>query len=226
MKKNRMMRLASGLLVAVLITTSTISGTFAKYTTADTASDEARVAKWGITVIAKDNDENDLFLENYTDAVSSVANEEIVAPGTSGTMTDIAVNGTPEVDFKATYTADLTLTGWTVDVDGDPATPDTEVYFPIVITVNGDEKAFTGTKQTELDAFISDVEAAIGGATKTYTAGQTIADTLDVSWKWDFSVNTDKDIRDTRLGDAAAAGNAATIKLEVNCLVEQTNTID
>ena len=52
MKKNKMMRTASGLLVATLLTTSMISGTFAKYTTQDEASDSARVAKWGVTALA------------------------------------------------------------------------------------------------------------------------------------------------------------------------------
>lgn len=47
MKKNKMMRLASCLLVAILLTTSVISGTFAKYTTSSTGTDSARVATWG-----------------------------------------------------------------------------------------------------------------------------------------------------------------------------------
>ncbi|MFR0985955.1 MAG: hypothetical protein ACLSFZ_04975 [Frisingicoccus sp.] len=45
MKKNRMMRLASSLLVLTLLTTCVISGTFAKYTTQAGGSDTARVAK-------------------------------------------------------------------------------------------------------------------------------------------------------------------------------------
>ena len=49
MKKNRMMRLASVLLVCVLLTTSVISGTFAKYVTSVESTDEARVANWGFT---------------------------------------------------------------------------------------------------------------------------------------------------------------------------------
>ena len=52
MKKNRMMRLASILLVATLMSTCTISGTFAKYVTTASGSDTARVAKWGVTVTA------------------------------------------------------------------------------------------------------------------------------------------------------------------------------
>ena len=52
MKKNKMMRLASAVLVCTLLTTSVISGTFAKYTSTSSASDNARVAKWGVTLAA------------------------------------------------------------------------------------------------------------------------------------------------------------------------------
>ena len=47
MKKNKMMRIASVLLVAVLLSTCAIFGTFAKYTTSVTSQDSARVAYWG-----------------------------------------------------------------------------------------------------------------------------------------------------------------------------------
>ena len=62
MKKNTMMRLAAVLLVGVLLTTSVIGGTFAKYTTSDDATDTARVAKWGVTINlgAKKNDMFDI----------------------------------------------------------------------------------------------------------------------------------------------------------------------
>ena len=47
MKTNKMMRIASVLLVAVLLTTCSISGTFAKYVSQATGTDTARVAYWG-----------------------------------------------------------------------------------------------------------------------------------------------------------------------------------
>ena len=50
MKKNVLMRIASGTLVITMLTTCVISGTFAKYITDDSAHDKARVAKWGITL--------------------------------------------------------------------------------------------------------------------------------------------------------------------------------
>ena len=62
MRKNRMMRAASALLVAVLMTTCTISGTFAKYVTEASGGDTARVAQWGVSVSAQTDE---VFGEKY-----------------------------------------------------------------------------------------------------------------------------------------------------------------
>ena len=116
MRKNKMMRLASGLLVAVLLTTSTISGTFAKYVTSDSASDTARVAKWGVTVMASGNlfgtdyesnsaDTNKDSIVAATSVNVSSTDGNIVAPGTRNFEGfKIAINGTPEVAYTITAT--------------------------------------------------------------------------------------------------------------------------
>lgn len=113
MKKNRMMRLASGLLVAVLVTTSMISGTYAKYVTTASGSDSARVAKWGVVVTATGS----LFGKTYLNAtgdtpgedtaaeatitVKSNNTEKVVAPGTKNdTGITASITGTPEVDVR------------------------------------------------------------------------------------------------------------------------------
>ena len=107
MKKNRMMRLASVLLVLTLLSTSVISGTFAKYVTSDTASDTARVAKFGVVVSASGT----LFSDKYVDlaggnvpgstglTVKSSDTDKLVAPGTESATSGLAlsVTGTPEV---------------------------------------------------------------------------------------------------------------------------------
>ena len=84
MKKNKMMRLASALLVAVLVTTCGISGTFAKYVTTASGTDTARVARWGILL----NVASDVFDVEYDadagNGVSVQASEDVIAPGTSG----------------------------------------------------------------------------------------------------------------------------------------------
>ena len=116
MRKNRMMRLASALLILTMVTTCAISGTFAKYVTESKATDTARVAKWGMTVEVVGN----LFGANYnaktneggndisalaTGSVDSSDTDNIVAPGTKSDkkgMT-LAVKGTPEVDYTVEY---------------------------------------------------------------------------------------------------------------------------
>lgn len=50
MQKNKMMRTASVLLVAVLLSTCAISGTFAKYVTDQTVTATATVAKWSVKI--------------------------------------------------------------------------------------------------------------------------------------------------------------------------------
>ena len=112
MKKNRMMRLASGLLVAVLVTTSMISGTFAKYTTQDSASDVARVAKWGVELQVVGN----LYGDTYKDAIvkedadgftvqSVDQTADLVAPGTKNDEGfTFSLKGQPEVAGEVTTT--------------------------------------------------------------------------------------------------------------------------
>ena len=113
MKKNVMMRVASALLVAVLLTTCSISGTFAKYVTQDDASDAARVAKWGVALQVFGN----LYGETYKDTIIAndsidpaitvqandyaSAEDDVVAPGTNNPDGfHISLTGTPEVSTK------------------------------------------------------------------------------------------------------------------------------
>lgn len=112
MKKNKMMRLASLLLVMVLMTTCVIGGTFAKYTSTATSSDAARVANWGFEAVSMDL--TNLFVAEYishTDSYTgntvisrAVATEDVIAPGTSGYDTfvfayDQSAGTAPEVAY-------------------------------------------------------------------------------------------------------------------------------
>lgn len=108
MKKNRAMRTACLLLVACLLSCSMMGATLAKYTTQDAASDNARVAKWGVALQVIGN----LYGESYQDKI--VANDAdgiavqsinyaddkdfVVAPGTEVEEGfHISLTGTPEV---------------------------------------------------------------------------------------------------------------------------------
>ena len=104
MKKNKMMRAASALLVATLLSTSIISGTFAKYTTSAEGSDSARVAKWGIQM-EKGADMFSATYDSSKDAKTVNASDnstKVVAPGTSGS-TEYKVTGAPETAYAITF---------------------------------------------------------------------------------------------------------------------------
>ena len=235
MKKNVMMRVASILLICVLLTSSVISGTFAKYVTTGDVSDKAQVAKWGVTIEGTDDT---LFAQGYKagdvvatadeDAASvwcKTATINLVAPGTAGSLTHFDIAGTPEVDVAVTYTATLTLEGWYLDADKNGAQDGGEEdYCPLIFTV-GTEEFYIGkagiTNVAELKAA---VEAAIVAKAATYkhnTDLSAVEDDLNVSWRWEYYVDGATDVKDTKLGDQAAAGNEATVQLDVTCTVTQ-----
>lgn len=226
MKKNKLMRLASGLLVAVLITTSTISGTYAKYVTSDSAEDTARVAKFGVVVTA----DGALFGEMYKDeivteesaatVVSSEADVNVVAPGTKNEdgMT-FTVTGQPEVDVKLTVDVtaakDIFLNN---GVYADMTTGDAEdkftvnetagKYYPVKFTLvqTNDQ----GTTTLVDKGTIAAVETALNREV-VYQANENLADkvgTFVLTWAWDFgeadAPATIADKCDTLLGDMAA----------------------
>ena len=119
MKKNVFLKLASALLVLCLASTCAIGTTFAKYTTADSASDTARVAKWGITVAVSGTlfgtdyatTPNDSIAAATQQSVSSLDAAKVVAPGTKNfTGFQVKLSGQPEVAYKITAnTNDVTI---------------------------------------------------------------------------------------------------------------------
>lgn len=235
MKKNKMMRLASVLLVAVLMSTCAISGTFAKYVTNGTATSTARVAKFGVKVNATGNlfsttyavDEEKTKIEGNS-VISSTA-ENVVAPGTSGSLTNIQITGMPEVAVRVTNEATVTLNDkWVV---GD------EFYCPIIIKVN--DTTIDGKTCRDAADFQTRVENAIKATTAEYPANTNFNQVsnegnvtgLSVSWEWPFvikgedgTVDAEIDRKDTALGDAAAGvdgGVAGTISISVTTTVTQ-----
>lgn len=111
MKKNVFLKLASALLVLCLASTCAIGTTFAKYTTADSAADTARVAKWGMVVstsgtlfgkyyAAHSATDADKIVANVAYSVDTSDGAKIVAPGTKNdTGFQVLVNGDPEVAY-------------------------------------------------------------------------------------------------------------------------------
>lgn len=236
MKKNRMMRLASILLVATLMSTCTISGTFAKYVTTASGTDTARVAKWGVEVTAQGPS---MFTNQYakedstysgTLSVKSTDDAKVVAPGTNSTQftpATLGVTGHPEVatritldlkdDFKDIVLPAGTYTDYTKHVYN-PTTdkweyPETFTlandYYPVVFTLkNGATTVARGTL------------AAIDYSLKTYAVDfapdTDVTSNFTLEWEWAFEgaqvLNTKSfdaetvDKADTYLGNVAVGG--------------------
>ena len=230
MKKNVMMRVASVMLVLVLMTSSVISGTFAKYVTAGTSDDEARVAHWGVEIVGTADLFNDFYYEEdaiYTLSAESVISnndDKLVAPGTTDSVADIAISGTPEVAARIEHkVSNITFTNWMVDTDGN-GTLDT-FYCPLQFTINGDVidgATFIGDEAGLIAAIDEKVAATHDVTPNTNLAGSGVED-LSVSWVWPFSVSNQYDKYDTQLGDAAADGNAAVVVVDITTTVTQIN---
>lgn len=239
MKKNNSMRAAGGLMIATMLTTSIVSGTYAKYVTSGTAKDTARVAKFGVEVKA----EGSLFGKNYlaatdntpTDAdagitVKSENSDNLVAPGTkSADGLSFSITGTPEVDVNvkievADTSADIfllkgTYPDMTTSADDDDFTLDAD-YYPIIYTLTKpDGSAVTGNLDEITNELNSDV---------TYKAGDDLTDSLGnftLTWEWEFEQGQDE--ADTLLGDLAAgtATGVATDAYNLNANIELTVTV-
>lgn len=225
MKKNRMMRTAAVLLVAVLLTTSVISGTFAKYTTTKDSTDSARVAKFGVDLgvtvdgaFATEYDANTVASDKdgttiaKTVVASSTDSDNLVAPGTKGDlMSSATISGTPEVAVNVKQEATLVLTGW--EVDG-------TYYCPLVITVDG--TPFYGMTYTSADAFIAAVENALDSDVN-YAPNTDLTESHQVTWAWAFEGTDGKqtDELDTALGNYAAKNGDITIEFTYEITVTQ-----
>ena len=239
MKKNKMMRVASVLLVAVLLTTSVISGTFAKYVTSGEVGDSARVAKFGVTIAGSGS----LFDVNYFNTilgntpagntaddmnsvltVESSNGEKVVAPGTKNdTGLSLALSGAPEVDVKVTLaieegSKDIWLLGGATNFYPDRTTAalgdaflNEETYYPIVYTLKLGAFVLKSGTLGEIKTFLESYSLYVDA--NTTMAGSDYTYTL--TWAWDFDDDGDGtyDKQDTLLGDIAAfrTGNTCQI---------------
>ena len=224
MKKNKLFLLGLFVVFAAVLSLSLVSNTLAKYTSNGSSSDSARVAKWGVTVTATSADQ--LFLDAYgTTVQASVALDDVLAPGTNGEFAGFTVAGTPEVDVRVSYVATVVLSGWAVTGD--------DFYCPVVVTITYDGGAATKIDGLTFDTaaqFKEAIENAINGKTKDYDANtnlNAVDDDLQITWEWAFETGADaaekaaNTVKDTLLGDAAAASSASTISLDVKATIEQ-----
>lgn len=237
MKKNRMLRLASMLMILTLLTTSIVGGTFAKYVTTASGTDTARVAKWGVTIGAQ----TELFAESYNGNATGYTDKatvkvdttgtNLVAPGTEGTGLGLNVGGTtPEVSYSMTIKLDSAkVPSLKYTPNGGTATD----YAPVKFSVYNDTAPikenmsltdlttlFNGTNKIyEYDVAAKkyymdkDGDGTIADNEKNDANALTAAPKIQIKWEWVFEDTTNKALYnelDTILGDTAAAAAGAT----------------
>ena len=197
MKKNVMMRVASALLVAVLMTTCAISGTFAKYTTEASGNDSARVAKWGFGTATIDFE--NLFNKQYTDVANGTDEMAIIAPGTSGEVSfQFVKTGTPEVAYS-----------FVVSTAGSSCAAQIQDNTNIKWSLDGEACANWTELLAKIEALDGDKTYAPNELPEEFNNNQAHT----VSWNWIFNGN---DAMDTSLGDLAAAGDlVVTLKVTI-----------
>lgn len=205
-----MMRLASVLMVAVLLSTCAIFSTFAKYASISSGNDTARVATWSIKVSGTEigvagntNVAFDLFktvkdtagADEIDVAKESADDNIIIAPGTSGSF-GIVIKNDSEVNAK--YTITLAETN--------------ESNIPLKYSVDGTN-------------WVDSVAELAMGSLKDVAINMNNQDTKTVYWKWAFEgtdpgahANQD-DESDTLLG----YNHTATVTITATIAVEQVD---
>ena len=231
MKKNRFIKLASGLLVLCLMTTCVIGATLAKYTTAKDTQDSARVAKWGVRISAAANsafkteyDKKDSSTELSVKSSSNPA-DNVVAPGTSGSAAQFSISGTPEVavrlSFALTDIKEVKLTADTyTNTAGATVTLGSD-YNPIKWTLKKNDTHVEGA-DTNVEGAVNLTLAEMVTFLSTYhvdyapnTDLSATVPTYKLYWAWAFDGN---DTADSILGDLAA--NVSGIKKDSNDIAE------
>lgn len=223
-KKNRTLRAAVLMLALVLITSCFVGGTFAKYVTSGDAGDNARVAKWGVSITAHDT--GDVFAKEY-DAIAGQDNTviaggeyKVIAPGTKrDNAALVTLSGKPEVSVQVTYNAEhFSLTGnWIGDENN-------TFYCPLIIKVTGKvgdavkTETINCVEKTSAAEVETAVKNAVAACSATYgpnTDLSTVAgDGLKISWEWPFEGTANQgqtDAKDTYLGNQAATATGLDI---------------
>ena len=180
-RSSMMVRLVAALAVTMMFTMCFVGGTFAKYTSSATGTDNANVAKWDIKVNNDNITTSDTFNFNLFNTVNDTkdGNPEtdmrpndgtIIAPGTRGYF-DIVIKNDSQVN--ATYAIDYTVNTRSI---------------PVKFSVNGTDW-FDDINYLDVRGVAINM-----GATAT----------VRVQWMWEFE-RTDGDTQDTTLGSAATA---------------------
>lgn len=190
MKKK--MSLLVALVFAVVLTSYSVSGTYAKYTSQADKTDSARVAKWDVKVNGKRLTQTEkTFTFNLFETIKDtdgtlegdvlkVTNENIIAPGTQGSF-DIVLNNNSEVTAK--YAINYTVT---------------KSNIPVEFSVDN------GTTWT------ADLANVVADDTDTRLDMTTGTKTITVMWRWAFDGANSVNYNDTQSTNAVQTDGTDT----------------
>lgn len=223
---NKKITVLGGLLMAVVMTAYSVSGTYAKYTSTFKGSDSARVAKWAFKIgditdtsaasagttfsfnlfkTINDTDgskETDVAAPNTTDTTNNISG--LIAPGTQGSF-DIKLQNLSEVTamygikYKVTNTAGIPVEFCTVTA--------------------------TETCADTSTAWKASIDEVVADKTNTNLAMNAGSDTTTtVKWRWVYEKGTGdaiatNDAVDTTLG----IDGTATLKVDATVVVTQVD---
>jgi len=202
------MRLASVLLILTLLSTSVISGTFAKYTTAVGGTDTARVAYWGFGLDSEMTIAGlftDVYDTSADPSVDSKDGDDVIAPGTANfktfkfAYTDNTAEGAtaPEVDYE--FKVSVVGSSIAADIKSNP-----NIKWALVpVSGTAALPAEDSTEWGDWDTLMTDILKLSGKTDITYAAGTTESVTVKyeantapanfadgtewiIAWQWIF----------------------------------------
>ncbi len=199
--KSRALKIAVAMLALAIMTSCLVAGTFAKYSTLKTGTDNARAAKFGVVLYVAAS-ESEVFSNEYANGDGTVtvkSSSPVVAPGTKGETT-FSITGQPEVNTSINI--DLVVNDY--------------VYYKVENAVNYDPIKFTlwqiGDETGDITPVKIGETAGINEISKTIDqlvdtkedAGTVLNRKYKLTWEWAFEGGHIVDEYDTILGDTAA----------------------
>jgi hypothetical protein len=203
-KNKNTFRVAALLLVACLISSVMLSGTFAKYTSEYAGQDTALVARWsfealGGTLATEDPTEIKLALFDHvynTHINRTAADEEtyIIAPGVSGDFTiQMAYLADVDADVKITFQESGDLSGQNFPIEYSADGGSTWVAYDELAEEFIDQIITTGITEAVADDTFT-IASVDDEETDAINISQTIL------WRWPYYVDDASDDVDTGLG--------------------------
>jgi len=202
--KTNTMKITRILAILILITIAILGNIFAKYITTSTISDTARVAKWEIATPTT----LDLFNTQYSNGDNEVMvtgdDENVIAPGTSGTYTFQIVSGSENTEVAYTLAAEVNASytgGW----------GDWNPNGPLLFAFNDKENLTLAGLASEITEYATNLDIVAPNAT---------IDAKTISWSWPFYVNESQDLMDTVAGQSTAA---PSVNIEIKITATQVS---